>query len=257
MRATLVVVLSVIFAAGLCGMAVAGSIDSPGAPSVGSGMYTLSQIYDYMNSGIDVTPMPSFQEPGAAPGSTMKSTKEIYDDIKAKYIQCNVTAGNVESGKTFFCTQPGSWGVQTGTGLMQPTPTPTSTPTATITPTSTPTSTPPWGESRCIAMGGYWSEGGQTSSGCWFGGAANETCIAVCGNIGGLSCVADNWDDPNCAVCLAEHPGGGCWDSQGGGDSPYYDAREAGYACWYRHSGFVQDCTAHRSYAARYCVCAP
>ncbi|MCX6353805.1 MAG: fibrinogen-like YCDxxxxGGGW domain-containing protein [Candidatus Aureabacteria bacterium] len=133
MRATLVLIVSVMVASSLCDMAVAGSIDSPGAPSSGSEMYTLSQIYDYMNSGIDVTPIPSFQEPSAGPGPTMKTTKEIYTALKASYEQCPATTADVKSGVKFFCTQPGSWGVQTGTGLMQPTPSPS--PTITTTPT--------------------------------------------------------------------------------------------------------------------------
>ncbi|MCX6353422.1 MAG: fibrinogen-like YCDxxxxGGGW domain-containing protein [Candidatus Aureabacteria bacterium] len=128
MRATSMVVVSMICTAGLCNMAVAGSVNSPGAPSAGSGMYTLSQIYDYLKSGVEATPIPVFQEPSAAPNSTMKTTKQIYEDHKALLDQSNVTAANVESGKRFFCTQPGSWGIRTGTGLMQPTPTPTITP---------------------------------------------------------------------------------------------------------------------------------
>ncbi|MCX6354787.1 MAG: hypothetical protein NTZ78_07785 [Candidatus Aureabacteria bacterium] len=112
---TTVVAASVMFAAGLCGTVVAGSLDSPGAPSGGSGMYSLLQIYDYLNSGIKTTPVPSFQEPGTAPGPTMKTTKQIYDDIVAKMDQCVVTAAHVESGWTFFCTQTDSWGVKTGT----------------------------------------------------------------------------------------------------------------------------------------------
>ncbi|MCX6353729.1 MAG: hypothetical protein NTZ78_02350 [Candidatus Aureabacteria bacterium] len=130
MRATLVVIISVMCAAGLCGVAVAGSTDSPGAPSAGSGMYSLSQIYDYLNSGVEATPVSVFQEPGGSPASTMKSTKQIYDDIKAQFIQCPTTAAHVESGWAFFCTQSGSWGVQTGTLVVLPTPTPS--------PTSTP-----------------------------------------------------------------------------------------------------------------------
>ncbi|MCX6356043.1 MAG: hypothetical protein NTZ78_14250 [Candidatus Aureabacteria bacterium] len=45
----------------------------------------------------------------------MKTLREIYDDIKAKLDQCGATAADVKTGKTFFCTQAGSWGVQTGT----------------------------------------------------------------------------------------------------------------------------------------------
>jgi len=36
----------------MAGVAIAGSIDSPGAPSSGSGMYTIGQLYDYLNSGL-------------------------------------------------------------------------------------------------------------------------------------------------------------------------------------------------------------
>ncbi|MCX6355134.1 MAG: hypothetical protein NTZ78_09565 [Candidatus Aureabacteria bacterium] len=128
-----VAAVSVMFAAGLCGMVVAGSIDAPGAPTAGSGMYTLSQIYDYIVSGTALTVQSGFQEPTSAPASTMKTMKEIGDALKSSYEQCATTiAANVESGKPFFCTQPGSWGVQTGTALLMPTPTPS----PTVTPTS-------------------------------------------------------------------------------------------------------------------------
>ncbi|MCX6355351.1 MAG: DUF1566 domain-containing protein [Candidatus Aureabacteria bacterium] len=145
-----------ILVTGLAGLAFAGSIDSPGAPSTGSGMYSLSQIYDYLNSGIEVTPAPSFQEPGAAPGSTMKTTKEIYDDIKAVFSQCDATAENVELGKKFFCTHAGSWGMQTGKIVSAGTPTPTQTPTPM--PTATPTKTwyeqyGPAGEDKVVLIG--------------------------------------------------------------------------------------------------------
>ncbi|MCX6354293.1 MAG: DUF2341 domain-containing protein [Candidatus Aureabacteria bacterium] len=91
------------------------NMNPPGPPSAGSGMYTLSQIYDYLNLGVKATPVPSFREPGAGPGPTMKTVKEIYEDIQAKFDQCDVTAANVDSGKKFFSTLPGSWGVRTGT----------------------------------------------------------------------------------------------------------------------------------------------
>jgi len=120
MRTALTLVLSVMCVAGLCGLVVAGNLDSAGAPSSGSGMYSLSQIYNYLNSGIKATPVPSFQEPGAAPGPTMKTTKEIYDNIVAKLDQCNATALDVGLGKTFFSTASGSWGVQTGTLTQYP-----------------------------------------------------------------------------------------------------------------------------------------
>ncbi|MCX6353657.1 MAG: LamG domain-containing protein [Candidatus Aureabacteria bacterium] len=142
MRKLMTLVLALMFAVGMGGKAIAGSIDAPGAPSAGSGMYSISQIYNYLNSGIDVTPVPNFQEPGAAPGSTMKTMKDIYDDIKAKFIQCPASIADVKSGVRFFCTESGRWGVQTGTAFLIPTPTPTRTPTQTPTPIPTLTPTP-------------------------------------------------------------------------------------------------------------------
>jgi len=136
MKRLMTSVPGLIFAMGLSGMAVAGSIDSSGAPSSGSGMYTLTQIYDYLNSGIDATPLPGFQEPGAAPAPTMKTTKQIFEGIKAKFAECDTTIADVKEGKKFFSTVPGSWGVRTGTAIViTPTPTITMTPVPTATPT--------------------------------------------------------------------------------------------------------------------------
>jgi len=122
MRKLMKVVLGLIFAVGMAGMSIAGSIDSPGAPSAGSGMYTLQNLNDYLTSGTALSVQNSFQEPTAEPGSTMKSTKEIGDGIKAKFEQCaganGATGANVATGKTFFSAQSGSWGVQTGTALV-------------------------------------------------------------------------------------------------------------------------------------------
>ncbi|MCX6355960.1 MAG: fibrinogen-like YCDxxxxGGGW domain-containing protein [Candidatus Aureabacteria bacterium] len=131
MKKIITLALSLLFAAGLSGLAVAGSLDSPGAPSAGSGMYTLQNLYDYLTNGTALTVQTGFQEPTSGPGSTMKTTREIGDAIKALHDQCDVTAADVALGKRFFCTQPGSWGVRTGIGQMVPTPTPTITPTPT------------------------------------------------------------------------------------------------------------------------------
>jgi len=104
MKKLLMLVLSVMLMAGLCGTVVAGSLDSPGAPTAGSGMYTLQNLYDFLTSGTALTVQSSFQEPTSGPGSTMKSTKEIGDAIKALYDQCDTTAADVMPGKKFFCT---------------------------------------------------------------------------------------------------------------------------------------------------------
>ncbi|MCX6355079.1 MAG: fibrinogen-like YCDxxxxGGGW domain-containing protein [Candidatus Aureabacteria bacterium] len=141
MKRLMTVVSGVIFAFGMAGLVVAGSIDSPGAPSAGSGMYTLQNLYDYLTSGSALTVQTSFQEPTTGPtAGTMKTTKQIGDAIKALLDQSDVGPDNVESGKRFFCTQSESWGIQTGTLSLLPRP--TATPTITSTPTFTPTPTP-------------------------------------------------------------------------------------------------------------------
>jgi hypothetical protein len=114
MKGLLATVVCVTFMVGLAGLSVAGSIDSPGIPTVGSGMYTLQQIYDYLNSGTVASTPGMFQEPAEIPGPTMRTTKELYADIKAKMDLCTAGPGDVSSGVKFFCTQTGSWGVQTG-----------------------------------------------------------------------------------------------------------------------------------------------
>lgn len=102
-------------AGGMAGMGIAGDIDSPGSPSAGSGMYTFKQIYDYLSAGTVSPIAESFQEPIAGPGSTMYTTKQIYEAVATPFPQCDASAADVKTGKKFFCTQSGSWGVQTGT----------------------------------------------------------------------------------------------------------------------------------------------
>jgi len=143
MKKLITVALSLMLMVGLSGLAVAGSLDSPGAPSAGSGMYTLQNLYDYLTSGAALTVQSSFQEPTSGPGSTMKTTKQIGDALKALFEQSDITAADVAQGKKFICTQPGNWGIRTGTALLVPTP--TQTPTITSTPTPTMTATPTWG----------------------------------------------------------------------------------------------------------------
>ncbi|MCX6356151.1 MAG: hypothetical protein NTZ78_14805 [Candidatus Aureabacteria bacterium] len=137
MKKWMTAVLGVMFAVGMSGLAVAGSIDSSGAPSGGSGMYTLQNLYDYLTSGAALTVQSGFQEPTSGPGSMMKTTREIGDDVKSLFDQCDIIAADVKSGKKFFCMVTGSWGIQTGALVVPPTPTPTMTPTPTA--TSTPT----------------------------------------------------------------------------------------------------------------------
>ena len=90
--------------------------DSPGTP--GPSRYTLTDIYDYLNSGSTATVGGHTLEPpaGAVPGDTrFRTLNQIYEDIKDKYDQCPATAADVKSGVRFFSTVSGSWGIQTGT----------------------------------------------------------------------------------------------------------------------------------------------
>ncbi|MCX6353623.1 MAG: fibrinogen-like YCDxxxxGGGW domain-containing protein [Candidatus Aureabacteria bacterium] len=137
MKKLITAALSLMLMVGLSGLVVAGNLDAPGAPSAGSGMYTLQNLYDYLTSGTALTVHTSFQEPTSGPmAGTMKTTKEIGDGIKAQFDLCDATADKVASGTRFFSTVPGRWGLQTGTGQLVPTvtPTPTITPTPTLTP---------------------------------------------------------------------------------------------------------------------------
>ncbi|MCX6355087.1 MAG: hypothetical protein NTZ78_09325 [Candidatus Aureabacteria bacterium] len=268
MRATLVVILSVMFAAGLCGTVVAGSIDSPGLPTAGSGMYTLQNLYDYLTSGTALMVQTSFQEPASGPGSTMKSTKEIGDAIKDKFNLCAATTDNVEQGVTFFCTQPGSWGVQTGTLVALPRP--TATPTSTATPTATPT--PTWGQTRCEAKGGLWAplNGGLVGNGCWFKAAFQENCSAACGALT-LGCDTRQWNDNGTVTCSIMRQLGPstCSFCQSGGSSMGDTSSPAigtsyweGTGCIYRPDSVSQACdatinTSDANWGKRICVCNP
>ena len=99
-------------------IALAGALDPPGPPTAGSGMVTLQDIYDYLDSGLIPVIPGTFQEPSAGPAPTMKTTKEIYDHVKAEFDQCDAAPGDVVAGKKFFSTQSGTWGVQTGTAVL-------------------------------------------------------------------------------------------------------------------------------------------
>ena len=124
MKKLIMMVLGLMVAVGMAGMAIAGNIDSPGAPSAGSGMYTLQQVYDYMTAGTVPTIPGSFQEPSTGPGSTMKTTNQIVQAVATPFAQANgPAAADVKDGVKFFSTASGNWGVKTG-ALICPTPIP-------------------------------------------------------------------------------------------------------------------------------------
>ncbi len=97
--------------------AFAGNLDSPGAPAAGSGMPTLTDIYNQLDTGAVSTPAPSFQEPLSGP--TAGSGKSL-SDLKSKLPAPDNTNGaataDVLSGKTFWGLRTdGTWGLNTGT----------------------------------------------------------------------------------------------------------------------------------------------
>jgi len=264
MKKLITLALGLLFAIGLSGLAIAGSLDSPGAPSAGSGMYTLQNLYDYLTSGTALTVQTSFQEPASGPtAGTMKTTKEIGDGIKAQFDLCDATADKVASGTRFFSTAPGSWGVRTGTAQLVPTPTPTS--TATLTPTITPT--PTWGASQCLALGGFWYQDGvggdETSYGCWYEAAdSNTTCTQRCALVPGLHCLATDWNDQDCGACLnfPGHSGlSGCSLNESRCDQPA--SRHSANTCygrkWPQESAQGCDCSYGAADLRRMCVCVP
>jgi len=208
MKKLITAAISLLFVACLSYTAIAGSLDSPGAPSAGSGMYTLQNLYDYLTSGTALTVQSSFQEPTSGPGSTMKTTKEIGDAIKDKFNLCAATADNVEQGVTFFCTQPGSWGVRTGT--LSALPSPTATPTI------------PPKPAYCTTAGGIWAPDGLGSYGCWLQTSSGQSCAARCSSVS-LACMDGNVDDPGCAVCKSIHGDKTCLGSSSDGwMKPFY-----------------------------------
>ncbi|MCX6355953.1 MAG: hypothetical protein NTZ78_13785 [Candidatus Aureabacteria bacterium] len=265
MKKLITVALSLMFVVCLSYTVIAGSLDSPGAPSAGSGMYTLQNLYVYLTSGTALETKPSFQEPSAAPGSTMKSTKQIGDAIKALFDQSDVTADNVELGKRFFCTVSGSWGIQTGTLVTLPRPTatptitPTRTPTITPTPTITSTPTPLW-LGWCNTKGGHWGPDGLGGMGCWFETPTRPySCTSKCSSLGG-SCAQANWnDDSQCSICKAFHPTASCTQKDAE-YAPGWGLNQNCGSCYYRVNANLScdningesTCPPH----TRFCMCA-
>jgi len=96
--------------------ALAGSIDSPGAPSSGSGMPTLGGICNQLDTGM-LAPLLTgpFGEPGAGPGSTMCTLTQLRD--KAPVADASGAGpGDVRSGKKYWglLGGTGNWGVRDG-----------------------------------------------------------------------------------------------------------------------------------------------
>ena len=83
-------------------------------------MYTLDNIYYYLVEGTEAAWGVHSLEPqsgvsgGEIPGYT-KSLGDIYDDIKAKFGQCDASPGQVMDTATFFSADTGNWGPKAGT----------------------------------------------------------------------------------------------------------------------------------------------
>lgn len=100
----------------MCGAALAGSLDSPAAPSdSGSAMYTVEDVYDRLDTGAPGAKRTgAFAEPSAGPGSTGRTLDEVMS--KAPATNANpAVATNVLTGKIYWGLSAGEWAQQTGT----------------------------------------------------------------------------------------------------------------------------------------------
>ncbi len=101
MKKKLLTVISLGIAACWIGLAIAGNINHGGNPADGSGMPTLQEIFDYLVNATPETVNTAFQEPAGAPGPTGKTTREIYDAVKAER-DTDLVAGNIKNGVEIF-----------------------------------------------------------------------------------------------------------------------------------------------------------
>lgn len=109
-------ILTIIMGAVLLALtSYAGSLEPPGQPSAGSGMPTLTGIYNQLMNGTVSTPAPSFQEPAAGPTTrTGRTLSEIQGKLPAPDNVNGAATGQVLSGKTYWGLTSGQWGMQTG-----------------------------------------------------------------------------------------------------------------------------------------------
>lgn len=114
---TLVRIIMVLAMAMAAAPALAGSLPPPGSPANGSGMPTLGDIYNQLNTGATAIVPAIFQEPSAGPTTgTGKSLSEIKAKLPAPDNTNGATAADVIAGRTFWGLRTdGTWGLQTGT----------------------------------------------------------------------------------------------------------------------------------------------
>jgi hypothetical protein len=98
---------------------LAGSLDGPGtAPALGSGMPTLSDIYNRLATGAAISIPGTFQEPTGGPtGGTGRSLADIQGVLPPASGAANAAGvGDVLFGKTYWgLGTAGGWGFLTGT----------------------------------------------------------------------------------------------------------------------------------------------
>ncbi len=99
----------------LPGIIFAGNLEPTAAPSdAGSAMYTLEDIYNYLDTGVAGTKRSGgFTEPSAAPGSTGHTLDEINTKITEKCITCEGTLNG-----TRWCDQGDGTVKDMTTGLV-------------------------------------------------------------------------------------------------------------------------------------------
>jgi hypothetical protein len=100
-KTRLLTVITLGLAACWLSIAIAGNINYGGDPADGSDMPTLQEVYDYLVSATPETVNSTFQEPAGAPGSTGKTTREIYDVIQAER-NTDLVAGNIKDTVEIF-----------------------------------------------------------------------------------------------------------------------------------------------------------
>jgi hypothetical protein len=115
-KASLLAILALLTVAG----AEAGNPAGPATPpSAGSGMPTLTDIYNRLATGSVVPVAPAFQEPVAGPGSgTGFTLAQIAAKLPSSDLINGATAAQVLFGRTFWGLRTdGTWGSQGGTAL--------------------------------------------------------------------------------------------------------------------------------------------
>ncbi len=114
------IILAMIAAAALWGLATAGNLEPGGEPDEpASAMFTLEDIYNRLFDG---TPgekrTDGFVEPTNGPGSTGHTLDEIMALIPERDGTNGALPSEVADGKTFWSVDENNWGPQTGTGSI-------------------------------------------------------------------------------------------------------------------------------------------